>query len=465
MTQPGRNFCASPWVELVFGLSGNCTPCCRNSTVLGEWRTSSLREIWHSDAAVRMREEIAAGRFPDAMCGACFSNNTHASLRKLLQKAFFEIVTGLEGDGARGLEDIEALKSILDKTVHDDETRRVLAVFDARVARLESAVPRGAGPLYGVRVGKLRVIRDVVDDFLSCEPRPKRAAPLREPNLIAVCNARCIHCSGAISGDVSRGRRLPDGSHIQQMSFEDVERTLVEEDSILDFFMNGTEILFSKHWRAVADRLSGQGIRLRISTNGMLLTPETSRYLVERGVVGKLNVSLDGATRETVEKIRRRVSYDTVMANLRAFYGQLERLNYPVAVSLSFVLCKDNYRELPDFVRLAAGFGRTAPPTTLAGKLKRWARNLPGLRKKRRFSRPHILIQGMSPYGPARYGAHYRENCHAAIDRGELERSFEEMLAVAERLNVRVIVFYRHELADFVGAGCPFPSIDFITSG
>ena len=54
------------------------------------------------------------------------------------------------------------------------------------------------------------------------------------------------------------------------MPIEDVERSFAREDDIIDFFLNGSEFLLLKSWQDIARRLKAQGVRVRVSTNGML---------------------------------------------------------------------------------------------------------------------------------------------------------------------------------------------------
>jgi len=89
----------------------------------------------------------------------------------------------------------------------------------------------------------------VVQDFVSGNVRPSVVAPFRQANLIAVCNARCIHCPGRFTGDISEGALSYEGRRIKEMPIEDVERSFAREDDIIDFFLNGSEFLLLKSWQ------------------------------------------------------------------------------------------------------------------------------------------------------------------------------------------------------------------------
>jgi hypothetical protein len=74
--------------------------------------------------------------------------------------------------------------------VHGDETRRVLAAFNARVAGIESA-PSPRGPLFGVSVGKLQVISTWWTTSRPVSPGPR--GPRRCGNRTHRGGANAVH--------------------------------------------------------------------------------------------------------------------------------------------------------------------------------------------------------------------------------------------------------------------------------
>lgn len=63
--------CHSPWSEPYIMTDGTVTPCCANSTVLGNIREQSFREIWNGPAYRSLRRRIS-GPLPPLLCRLCF---------------------------------------------------------------------------------------------------------------------------------------------------------------------------------------------------------------------------------------------------------------------------------------------------------------------------------------------------------------------------------------------------------
>jgi radical SAM protein with 4Fe4S-binding SPASM domain len=92
-----------------------------------------------------------------------------------------------------------------------------------------------------------------------------------------------------------------------------------------------------------------------LTTNGMLLTKETSRDLIEAGVT-HLMVSIDAATPETYSKIRVGGDYDKVVENILGFLEVRSRMGSRLPLlRLSFTTMKPNIRELDKFVEMWTG--------------------------------------------------------------------------------------------------------------
>jgi hypothetical protein len=127
----------------------------------------------------------------------------------------------------------------------------------------------------------------------------------------------------------------------------------------------------SRHYRSILEALRGEEfdeVKLSILTNGLALTKnvwETMPHL--RGKIVELRVSVDAATKETYENVRRPGRWEVIHENLSVM-GEINRtgvfrenragtdmLPYDDAVSfaLAFVVQSANFREMPDFVRLA----------------------------------------------------------------------------------------------------------------
>jgi MoaA/NifB/PqqE/SkfB family radical SAM enzyme len=135
----------------------------------------------------------------------------------------------------------------------------------------------------------------------------------------------------------------------------------------------------SRHYRSILESLRGEefeGVGLFLLTNGLGLTRQTwsaMPHLAEKIV--ELRVSVDAATKETYEDVRRPGRWEVLRENLRVmgelnragtfrrnrFRGEEPRLTSellldaaePCSFALAFVVQSANFREIPAFVRLA----------------------------------------------------------------------------------------------------------------
>lgn len=90
-----------------------------------------------------------------------------------------------------------------------------------------------------------------------------------------------------------------------------------------------------------------------LMTNGMLLTEkEWAKFPNLRGKVKLVSVSVDGATKETHELLRRGSKWETMMENL-PFIGRLRAEGQIARFQIVMVVQKENFREMGAFVDLA----------------------------------------------------------------------------------------------------------------
>lgn len=99
--------------------------------------------------------------------------------------------------------------------------------------------------------------------------------------------------------------------------------------------------------------IKGLGVKITISTNGLLLNEERARALVELGVEG-INVSLDGTDPETYADVRRGAKLRTVLRNVETLnWVKAERGTSLPRLGIEFVALKRNEAQIPDLPDLA----------------------------------------------------------------------------------------------------------------
>lgn len=205
------------------------------------------------------------------------------------------------------------------------------------------------------------------------------------------CNLECVQCLGELSSSIRRHRDgLPPLPHVYDDRFmEDLRPFLRHLDHAT--FMGGEPFLSPENFR-IWDMMIEENTRFLciVSTNGTVRNDRVERILDELPCM--LVVSLDGATRATVESIRRNARFDEVMANVRHFRarardaasagplmrqalgglargmrvrdvaaaarrGVVTRLRGRALFGLSFCLMPQNHHEFGDFLALAEDLG------------------------------------------------------------------------------------------------------------
>ena len=92
-------------------------------------------------------------------------------------------------------------------------------------------------------------------------------------------------------------------------------------------------------------------VRFTIQTNGLLIKKMHQRHLNMFKKLDVLNISIDGATKATYEKLRRGGSFDKIIENLES--AKTLKQQHGFKFNLHFVVQQDNWREIPLMLELA----------------------------------------------------------------------------------------------------------------
>jgi len=162
------------------------------------------------------------------------------------------------------------------------------------------------------------------------------------------CNLRCVGCvhyDNEGPGDLS----LP------------FFRSILEESApwVVQYrFCSLGEPLLNKDIPEMLELAARAGIGCNLMTNGTLLTRELAEHLISKARLDILTFSIDGATAETCESLRRGLKFDALLDAVAAVVDAKRRagLDHPV-IQANSIAMKDNIDELPDLVRLAGRVG------------------------------------------------------------------------------------------------------------
>jgi pyrroloquinoline quinone biosynthesis protein E len=145
------------------------------------------------------------------------------------------------------------------------------------------------------------------------------------------------------------------------MSFHEFRRLIDENHGLLEVKIQGMgePILGGDDYFAMIKYARSQGIWVRTVTNGSLLhLKENFKSLLDCDP-NEIQVSIDGATQETFEAIRRNSHFNRVIANVSQLNHYAETVGRKVT-KMWTVVQQRNAHELPQLVNLAADLGFSA---------------------------------------------------------------------------------------------------------
>lgn len=164
------------------------------------------------------------------------------------------------------------------------------------------------------------------------------------------CNLECIMCRGLWSSAIrARREKLPPLPRLYSDAFfESLWKYLPHVKQLK--FLGGEPFLiveYYKLWgRMIAD---GLAIPCHVTTNGTQYNSKVE-HVLEHVPMG-FAVSMDGATKATLESIRVNAKYEQVMENARRFreYARARKTSF----SLTYCLMRQNWHEFGEFCLLA----------------------------------------------------------------------------------------------------------------
>lgn len=167
------------------------------------------------------------------------------------------------------------------------------------------------------------------------------------------CNLRCRHCITDAPARTREGR----ARELRPWALEALREPLALAEYVA--FTHGGEALTSRMLPEVlraAQRRTGPAPQIHLVSNGMLLTGDRVRELIDLGLTS-LMVSVDGATPATNDAIRVGSSLATVLDNLRQAVGIRQERRADLRIGISAVVGRTNLDELPGLGHLARELG------------------------------------------------------------------------------------------------------------
>lgn len=161
------------------------------------------------------------------------------------------------------------------------------------------------------------------------------------------CNLRCVMCPWKEISKKARNQGL-----MSQKVWNSIRSYLSDVHSV-DFTGGGEPLLQPKLEEWIAEAKSAD-CETGFLSNGLLLGKEKQQRVLDAGV-DWIGISIDGATAEIYENIRKGSHFGRVCENLAGIVA-LRTGNVP-KIMINFVITKFNFHQVQDIVRLAARLG------------------------------------------------------------------------------------------------------------
>lgn len=199
-------------------------------------------------------------------------------------------------------------------------------------------------------------IRNGVQRYLQHAPAPAspRSLAMSAPDevwleLTERCNLACVMCGQALN--TCRPPRRDMSPELWRGLL-----SLLRGTSTVGLHYAGEALLYPQLFTLLGE-LGGGRTSVGFSSNGHLLSKDTSRSLVRLGL-GWISLSIDAATSGTYLRIRGRRDFEALLSKISFLIAERDRRgNHRPHIELNMTLMASNLREAPSFVELAAGLG------------------------------------------------------------------------------------------------------------
>lgn len=175
-----------------------------------------------------------------------------------------------------------------------------------------------------------------------------------------LCNLSCVMCPPRKTA----ARSLP--VHVKRT--EENLRSYFDKRITIYLTGNG-DVLARKDTRDLLlnfDSRKYTKVTFQILTNGLLFQPDMWEK-IKHNNFSYVNISIDAATRESYEKIRRGGKWEHLMTSLDVFKKAKEENKFS-SVNINMVVMKSNFREIPQFIEMARARGFNALFTKIRGE-------------------------------------------------------------------------------------------------
>ena len=203
-----------------------------------------------------------------------------------------------------------------------------------------------------------RLVRNRVLSKHAKETKPENVFSCLALEITKRCNLRCRHCYLSAGEPYQKELTLEE---IQAL-FNAAKNAGAQSTSI-----GGGEPLLRDDFFAVIDSAVSCGLMVSIGTNGTLIDQDISQKLAEYQL--KIQISLDGATAKTHDKLRGKGAFAQAVKGLDILLSQ----GLGKDIVIAFTSTKLNLEEIPDIIQFGMERGIPViqfPPLAFSGRAK-----------------------------------------------------------------------------------------------
>lgn len=166
----------------------------------------------------------------------------------------------------------------------------------------------------------------------------------------ASCNLACVTCRRELC--FAKGEELEEVNKVT----DKIKKDYLPACRFLILAGDG-EVFASPAYREIYESAACNPGYIRLLSNGMLFTPANwERFRQHKTGKIMLTVSIDAASKETYERIRRRGNFDILRKNMK-FAAALRKKGEMCYFRMNFVVQRDNYLEMIPFVQWGEKLG------------------------------------------------------------------------------------------------------------
>lgn len=189
------------------------------------------------------------------------------------------------------------------------------------------------------KVFQIKPFRESVK-YLSIKNRLRR--PLKVTiEITNACNSDCIMCP-----------RQSMTRPVKNMDFE-LYKKIIDDCGkagvkIIQPFNFGEPLMHNRLGEFIRYAKEHTKSRIQISTNAALLTNEKAVELLDSGL-DRINIDIDGFTKDTFEKVRKNLDFDRVVENTENFIELKKKFNKKIFITVSIINMNETSGEIVEF--------------------------------------------------------------------------------------------------------------------